>query len=667
MSEDPRQAPCGRLDDQEDLILGQRINLLYGVIPISLLGSVAGAGLSVLLISRGHPSAAQTAWLLAVLMVSAVRLISYLHFHRGAGTDAPARRRLGFAVAGEIAAGLAWGVASLVLFTAGDPATQSVLAFAIAGVSAGAVGTLLAFPWAAVTVVVLILAPFSVRLLWSTDLAQPAVALLLLTYGTALAVTAHRLHRDITNGLATRLARKRAEASLERQAFYDRLTGLPNARLVMEHLRQDLASARRRGHLGALIVIDLDQFKAVNHSLGHDVGDAVLNAMATRLTREIAEGDIAGRRGSDEFLVLLAEISTEPVEAAHLARQACEQIRLALSEPIRIDTHELQVGVSIGIALYPTDGDEPAALMRAADTAMHRAKADGGDTIRFFLPQMQAAALARMELQGAMREALTNDELELYFQPQLDEDGCIVAAEALARWPRAGILDASPDRFVPVVEESGLIHAFGDWVLDRACAAMSAIRSAPGGTQIEYLAVNISPRQFRAPDFVDGLESLLHHYGLDPHDIELELTERTLVADMESTSGSIQRLRSLGVRFAIDDFGTGYSSLAYLKHLPVDALKIDRSFVHNAARDPSDRAIVGAVITLGTQLGLRVIAEGVDSAESHRFLAERGCDGFQGFHYHRPMALGDLLHLIDSGRRLDVGARAGMDAGLRAH
>jgi diguanylate cyclase (GGDEF)-like protein len=667
MSEDPRQALPGSLEGQRDRVLRKRIGLLYGAVPISLFGTVVGAGLAVLLISRGNPTPAQSAWLLLALAISALRLIGYRHFCQGAGADAPLRRRLRAAVSGEIAAGVIWGAASLVLFSSEDPATQSILAFLIAGISAGAVGTLLVFPWAAVTVVVLVLTPFALQLLWSTDLSQPAVAVLCLAYGAALSVWAHRLNRGITNELETRLAQQRAEASLEHQAYYDRLTGLPNARLVTEHLRQDLAAAGRWGRLGALIVIDIDRFKAVNHSLGSEVGNAVLRTMATRLARELNESQIAGRRGSDEFLVLLAEVSADPVEVAHVARQTCEQLKLALSEPIRIDAHELQVNVSMGIAIYPSDGDEPAALIRAAGTAMHRAKEEGGDKIRFFLPEMQAAALARMELQRALRDALTNDELELYFQPQVDRDGRVVAAEALARWPRAGILDASPDRFVPAVEESGLIHVFGNWVLDHACAAMSAIRSSPGGETIEYLAVNISPRQFRAPGFVDELESLLHHYGLEPWDIELELTERTLVADMEATCGTIQRLRSLGIRFAIDDFGTGYSSLSYLKHLPVDALKIDRSFVRNAVQDASDQAIVRAIVSLGTQLGLQVIAEGVDSAACHRLLADQGCDGFQGFHFFRPMALGDLLHLIYPSRQQGRGTRDHPDARSEIH
>jgi EAL domain-containing protein (putative c-di-GMP-specific phosphodiesterase class I) len=373
------------------------------------------------------------------------------------------------------------------------------------------------------------------------------------------------------------------------------------------------------------------------------------------VSHELREGGVAGRLGGDELVLLFTELSKDPVETAYLARQAAENVRLTLSEPYHVDGHELHLSASIGIAIYPSDGEDPDTLLRAADTAMSRAKAAGGNAIRFFLPEMQAAALARLDLERALRHALADDELELHFQPQVDGNGRVVGAEALARWPAASAsvapnelapLAISPEEFVPVAEETGLAYAFGDWVLDRACAAMSAIRAAPGGAKIRRLGINISPRQLKRSGFAEGLEVLMHHHGVAPGDIELEITERSLVEDIDDTTAKMMRLRELGVAFSIDDFGTGYSSLAYLKRLPVDSLKIDQSFVRDVLSDPSDEAIVVAILDLARHLALKVVAEGVDTPEIHSFLLRHHCDAFQGFLFHRPMSLPDFLALI---------------------
>ncbi len=633
-------------DDFEATILRQRVDLLYDAFPISLLGSSGGAILTVWLISRGDPDWLQSGWLATALTIGLARLLGYFHFRRGAGAQRSDRLRLRWGLGGVALNGLVWGSTSLLLFPAQDPEGQVVLAFVIAGISAAAVNTVSVFLWASLLFIALVLTPLIGRLMFSGSELGPGVAVACMLYIALLAVTSVRFKRTIVEGLRMRHARERAEARMERQAFYDTLTNLPNRRLLVELLRHDLAWARRHGHLGALALLDLDRFKTVNDSLGHQIGDGLLQAAATRVRNELRDGDSAGRLGGDELVLLLTELSKDPVEAAYLARQAAEDVRLTLAEPYLIAGHELHISASIGIAIYPSDGDDPDALLRAADTAMYRAKAAGGNTIRFFLPEMQAAALARLDLERALRQALANDELELHFQPQIDRSGRVVGAEALARWPGAGIDAVSPDEFVPLAEEAGLVYAFGDWVLDRACAAMGAIRAAPGGAQIKRLGVNISPRQFRRRGFAEGIEVLIHHHGVAPGDIELEITEGSLVEDIEDTTAKMERLRALGVAFSIDDFGTGYSSLAYLKRLPLDSLKIDRSFVRDVLTDPSDQAIVVAILDLARHLGLKVVAEGVDTAEIHDFLLRHRCDGFQGFLFHRPMTLPDFLALI---------------------
>ena len=635
-----------RPDDSEATILHQRVDLLYDAFPISLIGVSAGAVLAVWLISRGDPDGLQSGWLAAALAISLARLLGYFHFRRGKGKGTPDRVRLGWGLGGVALNGLVWGAASLLLFPAQDPEGQVVMAFVLAGISAGAVNAISVFLWASLLFNALVLTPLMGRLMFSGSELGPGVAVACMLYALLLVFTSVRFKRTIVEGLRMRFARERAEAHIERQALYDPLTNLPNRRLLLEHLRQDLAWARRHGHLGALALLDLDRFKTVNDSLGHRIGDELLQATATRVSNELRDGDTAGRLGGDELVLLFTELSKDPVEAAYLARQAAEDVRLTLAEPYQIGGHELHLSASIGIAIYPSDGDDPEALLRAADTAMYRAKAAGGNTIRFFLPEMQAAALARLDLERALRHALANNELELHFQPQLDDTGRVVGAEALARWPGAGIESVSPDEFVPLAEETGLVYAFGDWVLDHACAAMEAIRAAPGGASIQRMGVNISPRQFRRRGFAEELELLMHRHSVAPGDIELEITERSLVEDIEDTTVKMVRLRALGVAFSIDDFGTGYSSLAYLKRLPVDSLKIDRSFVRDVLSDPSDQAIVVAILDLARHLGLKVVAEGVDTPEIHAFLLGHHCDAFQGFLFHRPMSLPDFLTLI---------------------
>ncbi len=635
-----------RTDAAPAVILRQRIDLLYDAVPLSLFGVSAGAILTVWLISRGAPDGVQFAWLATALALSALRLLGYLYFRRGAGDQAPERLRLTWALAGVVLNGLVWGSTSLLLFPAGDPEGQVVLAFVIAGVTAGGVNAVSVFLVPSLLFTALVLSPLIGRLLLSESELGSGVALACLLYALLLAFSATRYNRTLIDSLQMRHAREQAEADIVRQAYHDPLTNLPNRRMLLEYLHQDLALARRHGHLGALVFLDLDRFKTVNDSLGHQIGDGLLQAAAARLRGEIKDGDTASRLGGDEFVLLFTELSKDPVEAAYLARQAAEQVRLALAEPYRIDGHDLHVSASIGIALYPSDGDDPDALLRAADTAMYRAKEAGRNAVRFFLPEMQAAAVARMELERALRLALTNNALELHFQPQIDGFGRVIGAEALARWPGSGLTDVSPEEFVPVAEESGLVYAFGDWVLEQACAAMGTIRAAPGGARIQRLGVNVSPRYFRRPSFAEDLEFLMHHHEVEPSAIELEITERTLVEDIEDTTAKMERLRAVGVRFAIDDFGTGYSSLAYLKRLPVDSLKIDRSFVRDLLSDASAAVIVTAILDLARHLGLKVVAEGVETPEAHAFLLGHRCDEFQGFLFHRPMTLPDFLNLI---------------------
>ncbi len=440
--------------------------------------------------------------------------------------------------------------------------------------------------------------------------------------------------------------RKQAEELIEYQATFDVLTDLPNRRLLLDRLAQALARCRRHGHTGALLFIDLDQFKQVNDSLGHPVGDALLQEVSTRLKQKLREEDTSARLGGDEFVVLFPEVSDNPEEAAQEAQAGAERIQTELSAPYVVHNQELHITASIGIAMFPMEDESADDIVKYADTAMYRAKEAGRNTIRFFLPSMQLAAEERLKLQNDLRRAISNEELRLHFQPQVDVSGNMIGAEALLRWqhPQRGLV--APNAFIPVAEETGQILAIGEWVLESAIGQLKAWRNEIAESAFHNLSINVSPRQFRQTDFVLRIERVLGETGVDPNLLTLELTEGMLVENLDDTIGKMRALKRLGLRFSIDDFGTGYSSLAYLRSLPLDEIKIDRSFVQDITTDPSDAGLVDTIITMAEHLGLEVVAEGVETQEQLDFLRAKGCELFQGYYFCRPQSVEDFEELL---------------------
>lgn len=432
-------------------------------------------------------------------------------------------------------------------------------------------------------------------------------------------------------------ARKKAEALLERQAFYDGLTELPNRRLLLDRLEQALVRSQRHGHMGALLFLDLDQFKMINDSLGHPVGDALLKQVASRLTEMVRREDTAARMGGDEFVVLFAEISDDPETAANFTQEIAENILLRLSEPYYFDGHTLHVTLSIGIALFPMGEETADDILMQADAAMYRAKELGRNGMQFFLPSMQMAAEERLLLQTDLRFALSKEQFVLHYQPQYDVDGMITGAEALLRWqhPQRGMV--SPAEFIPAAEETGMILAIGAWVIRSACELLDRHRDPDCGSYLPCVAVNVSPRQFRQAGFVGQVRDSLQLTGVEASRLELELTEGILVENVQDTIEKMHALKELGVRISIDDFGTGYSSLAYLKNLPLNKLKIDQSFIRDVPNDEGGSAIVDTIISMTRHLGLEVIAEGVETEAQRRFLEEKGCLHYQGYYFNRPL------------------------------
>ena len=414
------------------------------------------------------------------------------------------------------------------------------------------------------------------------------------------------------------------------QALHDALTGLPNRALFQERLDHALCYARRCGHMVALLYIDLDRFKLINDTLGHAAGDCLLRQVARRLKSRVRESDTLARISGDEFTVIATALK-DPQDAQAVA----EAILQALRVPFTVETRELFVTVSIGISMYPQDAADSNTLQRHADGAMYRAKNAGKNGFHFFAPEIGAAISERMEVENQLRRALDRRELTLFYQPQFDlSSGRMVGQEALLRWNSGKLGKVSPVRFIPIAEESALIVPIGAWVLEHACTQTRAWRDA--GLTVSGMCVNVSALQFAQRDFVEMIDAVLTRSGLEPNGLELELTESLIMRDLEQAARRMHKLRELGVRISVDDFGTGYSSLAYLQHLPIDVLKIDRSFVHETEKSPAASSLVRAIVTLAHGLGITVIAEGVETEYQFRTMRHMGCDRAQGFLLGRP-------------------------------
>jgi diguanylate cyclase (GGDEF)-like protein/PAS domain S-box-containing protein len=431
--------------------------------------------------------------------------------------------------------------------------------------------------------------------------------------------------------------RKAAESEIQHLAFYDPLTNLPNRRLLIDRLRQALSSSARTEHSGALLFIDLDNFKLLNDSLGHDKGDLLLQSVATRLLDCVRTTDTVARLGGDEFVVLLEDLSATTAEATAQAQALGNKILTALNQSYTLAGHVHHNSPSIGIALFSDHHGSVEEVLMQADLAMYQAKAAGRNTLRLFSPEMQSVVSARAALETDLRAALNDCDAQfaLHYQPQVDRAGNLTGAEALLRWHHPQRGNVSPADFIPLAEDCGLILRIGRWVLETACRQLAAWARDPDMRRLS-LAVNVSAMQYRQADFVAQVMSILVDTGADPHKLKLELTESLLLDNVEDIIAKMTDLKACGVSFSLDDFGTGYSSLSYLKRLPLDQLKIDQSFVRDLLTDPNDIAIARAIVGLASSLGLTVIAEGVETEAQRLCLEANGCLAYQGYLFGRP-------------------------------
>lgn len=421
-------------------------------------------------------------------------------------------------------------------------------------------------------------------------------------------------------------------------AFYDPLTRLPNRRLLLDRLSTALASMDRSGNVGALLFIDLDYFKSLNDTLGHNIGDLMLQQVAERLTSCVREVDTVARLGGDEFVVMLQDLNLDYTKAAEKTEIIANKILLTLNQPYQLGTHSCDSTPSIGITLFRNRGQPVEELLKQADIAMYQSKKEGRNKIRFFDPMMQESFNMHIKLEHDLSQALNERQFRLFYQIQVDSSNHAVGAEALIRWqhPERGLV--TPLEFIPHAEGSGLILPIGNWVLESAC---ESLKSWEQDKQIRYLSlsINVSARQFHQPDFVTKIQELIKHHGINPARLKLELTESLLLVDIEDTIARMSALNKLGIRLALDDFGTGYSSLQYLKRLPLEQLKIDQSFIRELDTDKDDRAIVSTIIAMARNLNVEVIAEGVETESQKQFLIERGCSRFQGYLFGKPVPI----------------------------
>jgi diguanylate cyclase (GGDEF)-like protein/PAS domain S-box-containing protein len=442
---------------------------------------------------------------------------------------------------------------------------------------------------------------------------------------------------------------KQAEVRVQELVNLDVLTNLPNRSLLVDRLQQAINLSIRHKYFCALLQVDLDRFKIVNDSLGHTAGDALLQELAARLQNKTRASDTVARLGGDEFMILLNDISASKEQAAIHARHYAQNILEEIKRPYYINSHELHITACIGITIFPDENDTTGDLLRHANTALTKAKTTEQDNIQFFLPSMQAAAMERINLERELHSALKLKQMFLHYQPIVDvQNEKMIGLEALLRWQRADGSLVDPSIFIPIAEETGEIFTIGYWVMHEAALQFITWESMGVDVSDLFLSVNVSPRQFHQFDFIEKVKQVITETGLSPHRLKLEITEGMILSNIDNTSKKIEALKSLGITFAVDDFGTGYSSLSYLKKLPLDSLKIDKSFVIDIDKNPNDKVIVETILSMANHLELDVIAEGVENESTLHFLKQNRCHSYQGYYFSRPLPAEELQSLLRS-------------------
>jgi diguanylate cyclase (GGDEF)-like protein len=555
------------------------------------------------------------------------------------------------AIAGALASGILWGSAAFLLVPLGEQFHQTIIFGGLIGMTAGGVITQASLLPASMGYLFLVIIPLLIRLFTLGGLANIGLGIMTCVYLVFMSKGAISIHRSLTETLTMNIRLQHSRKIIEHQAYHDALTNLPNRRLLIERLTKDIARSIHHSHIGALIFLDLDNFKTLNDSMGHQQGDELLKQLAERLNSCLREEDTATRLGGDEFVLLMPELADQEEASMQLAEETALQLQEALVRPFQIGSGDFHTSASIGIALFPIHGDTADDLLKRADYAMYQAKAVGRNAIRFYSPDMQEQANLLMTLEQGLHNALNNGDLVLHYQPLITTDGHITGAEALVRWkhPLNGLV--APDSFIEHAEKSGLIIQLGNQVLELVCQHINTLIDS-GLVDADFkLSINVSPLQFADLNFINEIERAIQKYNIDPNRLILEITENALLQDMGQTVEKLEQLRHAGFTLAIDDFGAGQSSLAYIKNLPIDVIKIDRILVKDITTEKTDAIIVEGTISMSRKLGIKIVAEGVEDYSTLDRLKTFGCNIVQGDLIARPM---DLDNLSDFCRQSNI-------------
>ena len=633
----PLQTDLVDCNNEHDIRSGL-VRILYSAVPLTLIAVLVNS--VILSIVQWSVIAHSTiiTWFCVTNGLSLVRLGMYLRFRKLDEHKEVPLFWSHLALIISAASGFTWGAVAIWMFPENDFVHQVFIAFVIAGMCAGAVTTLSSVLSSVYAFILMSMLPAIVRFFQSGTDVNYAMAVMSVLFTVMMLFTSRKMYRTIRESLLLQREQLAAKETIQHQAYFDSLTDLPNRRLLIERLKQEIARSIRHGHIGAVMFLDLDHFKTINDSLGHAVGDELLKKVADRISHRLRAEDTVARLGGDEFIILASEVGNTPVEVMDNVMSLADDILHLVERPIRIDGHELHITGSIGIAIYPLPESTTEQLLQKSDVAMYEAKQAGRNSIRIFQPEMQKTVDKRRTTERGLRRALVEQELELYYQPQVDAENRILGLEALLRWnhPATGVI--GPNEFMEIAESSGLVFQIGDWVLNTACRHLAEVSTSSD----LVMCINVSPRQFSEAGFVNKVKKAISENGINPENVQLEITEGILIKDIETAIVKMQTLKSVGVGFSIDDFGTGYSSLSYLKRLPVDILKIDKSFVIDIETDENDAVIVETIIAMAQHMKLDIVAEGVENEQILEHLKSRGCRKFQGYLFSRPMPIDRL-------------------------
>ena len=588
-------------------------------------------------------------WLGAIAAITAVRALLWLRYRRTRPEQTGQMLALAWPLRlASLVSGLIWGSTTIFLFSEADISTQMVLAFVLAGVTAGSTTSMAADRTAATSYQIAVLIPLAVRMLMQGGAAHFGMCLMTLLYLTFLIITIFRLNIQIVDNIAMRFQAERREAALRDSelryrelAHADALTGLPNRHSLHQTLPALLAAEGSRGRL-AVMYFDVDNFKDINDSHGHGFGDRILTALAERLRDSVRPQDMVVRMGGDEFVIIARDV-VDHQSIEHLA----QSILAHLEQPIMADSVAAQVRASIGIGVFPEDGADAEELMKNADIALYQAKARGRSCYQFFTADMNESFRERIFLERDLRSALRTEQIFVEYQPLVDLQGDRPPElEALLRWhhPERGLVP--PAKFIPIAEHCGLMNELGEEVLRLVCRQLRSWLDDL--VPVVPVAINVSPRQFDSGGLAKLVAGIAGEYQIDPTLLHIEITESALMVHSQNVLSTLRSLRAMGIKISVDDFGTGYSSLSYLKHLPIDCLKIDRSFINDMSNDRRDVALVRGIIGIAASLSMRVVAEGVETRQQALQLRELNCHAAQGYYFHRPMSADKCRALLTS-------------------